>query len=183
MHAMILRLLIAALLSGIAFILWATMSPSAEITPLLESGEQTSQQEMQRYTVTRVLDGDTIVLSDGNKVRYIGIDTPELYGTTEDTECFAQEAKRRNQELILGKTVRLERDVSETDEYGRLLRYVYIDDPLSSIHEETSINEILVHEGYAFARTFPPDVAKQELLQKLEEDARDKQFGLWRVCR
>lgn len=176
---MVFRLLAAMVLSGVAFVLWAIMSPTAEVVPLIQNQEET---DVTLHTVARVLDGDTIVLSDGTRVRYIGIDTPELYGDTDDTECFAQEAKQRNQDLLLGKTVRLEQDVSETDEYGRLLRYVYIDDPLSSIYAATSINEILVHEGYAFARSFPPDVAKQSILHDLESDARKHQRGLWRAC-
>lgn len=172
---MALKLIGATLLSAVAFVLWAITSPTTSIEPL------SSQDE--RAVVTRVLDGDTIVVTGGKKVRYIGIDTPELYGSTQDSECFAREAKSRNEQLILGKPVRLEKDVSEADKYNRLLRYVYIDDPLSSIHEDTSINEILVSEGYAFARTYQPDIALQKHLTTLEKEAREKGFGLWGGCK
>jgi len=171
-----LKLLGAAILSAVAFILWAITSPSATIEPLV------APELEQTHIVTRVLDGDTIVITGGKKVRYIGIDAPELYGNSNSSECFALEAKTRNEQLLLGKTVRLESDVSETDQYDRLLRYVYIDDPLSSIYPGTSINEILVAEGYAFAQNFPPDVAKQDILTNLEKEARENNLGLWNSC-
>lgn len=173
---MTLRLIAAGLLSAVAFVLWAVMSPpSGAPSPTTDPEE--------RHVVTRVLDGDTIVVNGGVKVRYIGIDTPEFYGDSQETECFAREAKIRNEQLMLGMTVRLESDVTDTDTYGRLLRYVYLDDPRSSISDEVSINEILVHEGFAFARTFPPDVALQENLTKLEADARENNRGLWDSCK
>jgi micrococcal nuclease len=173
---MALRLIVAALLSAVAFVLWATAPPlSATPTPAANLDE--------RYTVTRVLDGDTITVNGGITIRYIGIDTPELYGGSESAECFAREAKQRNEKLLLGQTVRLKKDTSDTDTYGRLLRYVYLDNPRTSFQEQTSINEILVREGYAFARTVPPDVALQENLQQLEEDARKNKRGLWDSCK
>jgi len=172
---MVLRLIAAALLSAVAFILWAITSPVVNVSP--------AEIEAEEYTVTRVLDGDTIVVNGGAKVRYIGINTPEFYGDSENTECFAQEAKQRNEQFVLGKKVLLKRDLSETDEYGRLLRYVYLNDPMSSPYEATSINEVLVHEGYAFARAFPPDIALQETLGQLEKDAEENGRGLWAVCK
>jgi len=69
--------------------------------------------------VTKVIDGDTVVLSSGQTLRYIGMDTPER------EDCFFEEAKRANEELVLGEVVKLEKDVSETDKYKRLLRYVW----------------------------------------------------------
>ena len=172
---MALRLIGAALLSGVAFILWAVTSPANTIEPLISKDE--------RVVVTRVLDGDTVVVTGGTKVRYIGIDTPEFRGNAENSECFAFEAKTRNEQLVLGKSVRMEKDVSEMDRYGRLLRYVYIDESSSSINKNTSINEILVNEGFALAITFPPDVAQQTKLKELERNAKDSGRGLWSECR
>ncbi|MBM4433426.1 MAG: nuclease, partial [Chloroflexi bacterium] len=110
-------------------------------------------------TVTRVIDGDTIevdITGVAYRVRYIGIDTPELDDENPSLSALAQEAARYNRELLEGKSVRLEKDVSETDKYGRLLRYVYVGD--------TFVNAELVRLGYAEVVTYPPDIKYQELL-------------------
>jgi len=124
--------------------------------------------------VKRVIDGDTIELSDGRKVRYIGIDTPETKDPRVGVECFGKEASQRNKELVEGKTIYLEKDVSETDRYSRLLRYVWL--------KETLVNKQLVTEGYAFASSFPPDIARQDELRKAEQNARTRLLGLWGEC-
>ena len=115
--------------------------------------------------VTRVIDGDTIEIEGGHKVRYIGIDTPEK------GDCFESQATTRNKELVLNKKVTLKKDVSETDRYGRLLRYVYVDDIF--------VNNQLVVEGYAQASSYPPDIAQQTVFRESERAAREKQIGLW----
>lgn len=117
--------------------------------------------------VARVIDGDTVELENGQRVRYIGMDTPEL----ENEACWAQKASLRNSELVLGKAVRLEKDVSETDRYGRLLRYVWIG--------EEMVNEVLVREGLAVVSTYPPDVKYQERLLAAEREAGEKGRGVW----
>ena len=124
--------------------------------------------------VERVVDGDTIELSDGRKVRYIGTDTPETKNPQVPVECFGKKAEEKNKELVEGKYVKLEKDVSETDRYNRLLRYVWVDDRL--------VNLVLIEEGYAFARTFPPDVAKQDRFKEAERTAREAGLGLWGEC-
>jgi len=120
--------------------------------------------------VKRVVDGDTIELSDGRKVRYIGVDTPELKGQ----KCFAKEATEKNRELVEGKTIRMEKDVSETDRYKRLLRYIWSGDIF--------VNEYLAREGFAHQATFPPDVKYAALLRKSAEEARVNNKGLWNAC-
>ena len=105
-------------------------------------------------TVTRVYDGDTIealVSGRSEKIRYIGIDTPEMDDPRPAVLEMAQEAAQANRELVGGRTVRLELDVQERDRYGRLLAYVWLGDTL--------VNEWLVREGYAAARSFPPTSA------------------------
>jgi len=119
-------------------------------------------------TVTQVIDGDTIVIDTGQRVRYIGIDTPEVHPIPEP--CGA-EAWQANRQLVEGKEVRLERDVSETDKYGRLLRYVYVDNTL--------VNAELVKLGMAEAKAYPPDTRYQDTLEKLEEEARQAGRGMW----
>lgn len=121
--------------------------------------------------VIRVVDGDTVEIEGGQRVRYIGIDTPE---STTQQECFGKEASAKNRELVEGKLVRLEKDVSETDRFGRLLRYVYVGDVM--------VNAELVRQGYAQAATFPPDVKHQELFLQLQREAREAGRGLWSAC-
>jgi micrococcal nuclease len=127
--------------------------------------------------VTRVVDGDTVVVQvrgEESRVRYIGIDTPDVVNLARPAECFGDEASDRNRELVEGKTVGLEMDVSETDRYGRLLRYVWLDGRM--------INAVLVEEGYATAERFPPDVKRAELLAGLEAAAQSAGLGLWGAC-
>jgi len=124
--------------------------------------------------VTRVVDGDTIEVDiDGTsyKVRYIGIDTPELDDKRPEFCALAQEATRYNRELVEGKTVRLEKDISETDQYGRLLRYVYVGD--------TFVNAELVRQGLAWAKVYQPDTKYQNILEKAEAEAKQNKIGIW----
>lgn len=125
--------------------------------------------------VTRVIDGDTIEVNIGgtiHKVRYIGIDTPELTDERPEFYALAQEATRYNRDLVEGKTIRLEKDASETDRYGRLLRYVYV--------ESVFVNAELVRQGLAWAKSYPPDTKYQDTLEKAEAEARQDKVGLWR---
>ncbi|MEK7092529.1 MAG: thermonuclease family protein, partial [Patescibacteria group bacterium] len=124
--------------------------------------------------VTRVIDGDTIEIENGKKVRYIGIDTPEVVDPRKPIECFGEKAKGRNQQLVENKTVELEIDVSETDKYGRLLRYVYIDGFM--------VNQLLVKEGFAKSASYPPDIKYQHLFKQAETKARKNNAGLWSTC-
>lgn len=125
--------------------------------------------------VARVIDGDTIVLEGNERVRYIGIDTPEIVDSRKPVECFGREAASRNRELVEGKSVQLARDVSDRDRYHRLLRYVLMDDVF--------VNLELVKEGYATASTYPPDVAHSQEFVSAEKMAREAKRGLWGVCR
>lgn len=124
--------------------------------------------------VTKIIDGDTIEIGDGIKVRYIGIDTPEV---GDGNECFAEESKAKNADLVLGKSVELEKDVSETDKYGRLLRYVYVGG-----ENKQMVNEVLVKEGFAQAATYPPDIKYKDRFLELQKLARDGNLGLWEKC-
>jgi micrococcal nuclease len=126
-------------------------------------------------TVLRVVDGDTIELTDGRKVRYIGVDTPELHHPTKGVQCFGKEAMEKNKELVEGKIIKMTKDVSETDRYKRLLRYIWVNDIF--------VNEYLAREGYALQATFPPDVKYAELFRSAAEEARLKNKGLWSMCR
>lgn len=115
--------------------------------------------------VTRVIDGDTVVLEDGRHVRYIGMDTPEK------KDPYYSEAKRENERLVKGKKVGLEYDVGKTDKYGRTLAYVYAD--------TVFVNAELVKNGYAVIATFPPNVKYAKTFLALQEEARNQKRGLW----
>lgn len=123
------------------------------------------------WKVSRVIDGDTIKLESGETVRYIGIDTPETVDPRRMVGCFGKEASAKNAELVLGKDVRLVKDISETDKYGRFLRYVYVDDLF--------VNEYLVREGFARASSYPPDVEYSDHFREVEREAREAKYGLW----
>jgi micrococcal nuclease len=122
----------------------------------------------EKVTVARVIDGDTIVIAGGAHVRYIGMDTPEIYP---EVEFYGPEAKAKNIELVEGKVVTLVKDVSDTDKYGRLLRYVYVDGIF--------VNGELVRLGYARAVAYPPDTRYQWQLEQLEKEAKAAKRGIW----
>ena len=115
--------------------------------------------------VTSVIDGDTVELADGRRVRYLGIDTPE------SGEYYAEEATARNKELVEGKTIELQRGDRDQDEYGRLLRYVYVDGVF--------VNAELIAGGYAKAYIFDPDDRYSQILVQLEQYAKMRERGLW----
>jgi len=124
--------------------------------------------------VVRIIDGDTIEVDIGGlrrKVRYIGIDCPETGHPPATAEPFSAQATARNAELVKGKIVRLEKDVSETDRYGRLLRYVWVGDTL--------VNEALVCAGLCRAVSYPPDVTRQSRLAQCQREAQQVGRGLW----
>lgn len=126
----------------------------------------------------RVVDGDTILVQLGTrreKVRYIGIDAPELHHPTRGEEPGGREATELNRRLVGSQPVRLELDVRARDQYGRLLAYVWVGDLM--------VNAELVRLGYAQVMTVPPNVKHQALLVKLQREARDAGRGLWRGVR
>ena len=123
--------------------------------------------------LVRVIDGDTIEVDLGaaqERVRYIGIDAPELAGPGAP-QPFAEEARAYNARLVGGGALVLERDVSDRDRYGRLLRYVYADGTL--------VNRALVAAGLARAAAYPPDTRLQASLEAAQAEARRAGLGLW----
>ncbi len=124
--------------------------------------------------VTRVIDGDTIEIEGGERVRYIGMDTPETVDPRKPVQCFGVEASNKNKELVEGKMVRLEKDITDRDKYNRLLRYVYVGD--------TFINLELVKQGFAYSYSYPPDIKYQDQILKAQQEAREAKRGLWAAC-
>lgn len=127
--------------------------------------------------ITQIVDGDTIEVSINGgiyRLRYIGIDSPEPTSTNNCMRDVARWATDKNRELVGGKKVSLEKDISETDKYGRLLRYVYIGGLM--------VNAELVRLGYAQAMPYPPDLKYQDLFSKLQEEAKLKKLVIWGAC-
>jgi micrococcal nuclease len=129
--------------------------------------------------VVRVVDGDTIHVrmdSDGSreKVRYIGVDTPESVKPGTPVQCFAKAAAAANAKLVAGRRVTLEPDAEPRDRYGRLLAYVRVGNRM--------VNEALVRDGYATPLTIPPNVRHAERFRRLAAEARRAGRGLWRRC-
>lgn len=135
------------------------------------SRDQVESVENEMSRVMRVVDGDTLVIETGETVRLIGIDTPESVAPRGIVECLGKESATFLRELVEGKTVTLERDVSERDRYGRLLRYVFLDGVL--------VNETLVLVGYARAVRYPPDTGRADQLERAEQVAREKGRGIF----
>jgi micrococcal nuclease len=141
----------------------------------------------ERATVTDVVDGDTIEveieevvsgpgagevqLGAAYDVRLIGIDTPETVHPAKPVQCFGREASAAAKALLLGHEVRLVKDVENTDQYDRLLRYVYMGAEMA--------NARLVANGYASVYTYPPNVRHSELFVQLQREAREANRGLW----
>jgi micrococcal nuclease len=130
--------------------------------------------------VMRVVDGDTIQVQLGagrEKVRYIGIDTPETKDPRGPVQCFGREAADFNARLVGGRRVRLVRDVEERDRYGRLLAYVYRE------RDGLFVNAELARLGYAQPLAIAPDVRFAGRFAGLAHDAREQGRGLWAACR
>lgn len=131
-------------------------------------------------TVLRVVDGDTIVADvDGTdeRVRFIGVDTPESVKPNSPVECYGKEASAHTRDLLPeGTRVRLVLDAEERDRYGRLLAYVY------RASDGLFVNLRLAVDGYAGLMTYPPNVAHVDEFRAAVADARRRRVGLWSVC-
>ena len=136
--------------------------------------------------VARVVDGDTLVLENGERVRLIGIDTPEMHESDKlnrdasrsklDVEAIKQLGRISygfTKKLVEGKRVKLEFDQERYDKYKRILAYVYLADG-------TFVNAKIVQEGYASLMTYPPNVRYADLFLKLYQEARTNRRGLWK---
>ena len=119
----------------------------------------------------RVIDGDTIVIEGGEKIRLIGVDTPELHHPKKPVQYYAKEAKKFTKSLVEEKDVQLEYDRQRKDKYGRTLAYVYLKD-------RTFLNIEIIKQGYGFAYTkFPFKYLIK--FKEYEKEAREQKKGLW----
>lgn len=177
----ILAIILFILLSTTSVFLFSQKGPqnqtqASKSQPQVLSTQTSASQSpnTQSVKVVRIIDGDTIELESGQKVRYIGMDTPETVHPDKTVQCFGVEASNKNKELVEDKFIRLEKDISETDKYGRLLRYVYIGDIF--------VNDYLIKEGFAYASSYPPDIRYQNQFSSSQKDAERNNRGLWGGC-
>ncbi|MBW3608599.1 MAG: thermonuclease family protein [Actinobacteria bacterium] len=130
--------------------------------------------------VVKVVDGDTIHVQVGparEKVRYIGVDTPETKDPRKPVQCFGEKAPKLNERLVGDELVRLVRDVEERDRYGRLLAYVH------RMRDGLFVNAELARLGYAQPLTIAPNVRFADRFAALARQAREEGRGLWAACR
>ncbi len=155
--------------------------PSKPSNPLFsvsfEKNNRTKTKISDEYTVTRVVDGDTIVvrINDGDEsVRLIGLDTPEIVDPRKTVECFGKEASDEAKKILAGKTVRLETDASQDfrDKYGRLLAYVILTDG-------TNFNKFMIANGFGYEYTYKVPYKYQADFREAEKIARENKSGLW----
>lgn len=139
--------------------------------------------------VTNVTDGDTITVSHNGleqKVRLILVDTPETVHPNKGVQFFGAEASNYTREQLLNKTVYLEKDVSETDKYGRYLYYVWLARPKTNNPTDEELftmnfNSLLLENGYAQMSTYPPDIKYESQFLTRQSIARENSYGLWNV--
>ncbi len=151
------------LTSAMPLVQWSNSVALALVVFLLMAG---CAGDVETARVIRVIDGDTIVVEGGYHVRYIGIDAPEK------DDPYYLEAKQFNEQLVMGKRVKMEKDVSDRDDFGRLLRYVYVN--------SVFVNAEMVRNGYALAKAYLPDTRYQKYLVEVENEAKQLHKGLWK---
>ena len=146
------------------------INPSSNST-----SDNTSNISSELYKVVRVVDGDTIIIDykgTEERVRLIGVDTPEsVHPDKEKNTEFGTTASNFSKELLTDKYVKIELDVQERDQYGRILAYVYLNDVM--------VNKTLLQEGYAKVATYPPNVKYVDDFTSIQEEARNNKKGLW----
>ena len=168
------------IVSGLGFLYLGLNQPA--LKPVVESVQTEVTQSAilpNQAFVTHVIDGDTIEIENGQRVRLLGVDTPETVDLRRPVGCFGKQASNKSKELLSGKIVILEKDVSEADKYGRLLRFVYL--PLLG-DQTLFVNDYLIREGYGKVLTIPPDVKFAEQFLEAQRKARELKKGLWGNC-
>jgi len=134
-------------------------------------------EKMETVTVKYIIDGDTVILVNGDKVRYTSIDTPER------GDCWYRQAKQMNQDLVSGKEILLELDITNRDKYERLLRYIYVGEDVNDKKQEIKfVNMELVKAGLARVKEYKPDLEYLEELETAENYAKQNKIGLWGGC-
>lgn len=140
-----------------------------------QKNQDIGNEKITYYKVASIIDGDTIKLENGWTIRYLDIDTPETHSPKVAPQCYGQEASDYNEKLLEGRKVRLVSDVTDKDNYGRLLRYVFTDDG-------TFVNYELVLKGFAQVSVIPPDSLLYKTFLTAQDSAVKNSLGLWSKC-
>ena len=162
------------------FLIGLSLACNSEATPIPEVDlpqdlkTEKNRSDLVQYEVIRVIDGDTVELKNGERLRYNDIDTPETVHPSKPIECFGPEASAKNEELVQGEIILVEFGNPKKDRYGRLLGYVYVDDLF--------VNAELVKGGYAEVNSYGNPGSKLGELINIEKDAKLKSMGLWGNC-
>lgn len=166
-----MRLVILALTATVA----AGCGPEVDLT--IDPDEAAAgDRAVREGVVTRVVDGDTFRMGD-ERVRLIGVDTPETKKPGSPVECFGRKASAFTTRVLDGEEVVLRFDVEREDRYGRTLAYV------ERARDGFDLNAELIKRGYALPLTVPPNVARAEKYRELGARARDRGRGLWSACK
>lgn len=146
-----------------------------------EEGSNTSEEKVELVEVARIVDGDTVVLSDNRTVRYLNIDTPETKKPGTPIQCFGPEASQMNKSLVEGKKVVIKADKEFQDKYDRELRFIFLEGE-NVDNVENSINARLVRMGFARASIYEPNSTYADVFYKLERQAKSENLGIWKNC-
>jgi len=179
-------LLAVAVIGAVGFLI-----SRGDLGPISHAGHNSSKPQVafngsyNNITVVKVVDGDTLKLAGGERVRLIGIDTPEMHESqklyrdsrksgmdVKVIQAMGRRAAAFTRGLVEGKTVKLEFDAESRDKYRRLLAYVYLSDG-------TFVNAEIIRQGYASPMKYPPNIKHSEEFQRLYREAQDKKIGLW----
>lgn len=151
---------------------WSSLFITLSLCAACGEGDADQRCGPSSATVVRVIDGDTVELDGGARLRYLLVDAPELSGAS--PECFAVEARDLNAQLVSGKAVTLEYDVECEDRFDRLLAYVSVGGRM--------VNRVLVERGYARVLVIAPNERYADELRALEDEAQRVSAGLWGAC-
>ena len=159
------------LLITLAIVFSSVLTQGQSVSNDISNDSKSLKENTLLTRVQRVVDGDTFVIESGEKIRLIGIDTPETVHPRKPVEPFGLEASQFTKKLLEGKQVELVFDVDKYDRYNRLLAYVYIDGVF--------LNEELVKQGLAVISTYPPNVKYVEKYEAAQKYARENNLGIW----
>lgn len=177
---------LAAVAAWLSVALWHEVLGTVELSVSAQAAASEGGSRRVPAELVRVVDGDTIVVTvEGReeRIRYIGIDTPELHHPRMPVMPVAREAKRANEELLSGGRIALAFDVEKRDRYGRLLAYVFVTHGSGLLTPDSSpvfVNLSLVEMGLARCYTFPPNVAYVDEFVAAQKRSRKKELGVWR---
>ena len=160
-------------LSGLLIVLIGLFGASSLMDSETDS-ELVPESGSELVEVVRVIDGDTIEINNGNIVRLLGVDTPE------QGECYYSEAKQALNELVLGKNVKLEKDIFGTDNFGRLLRYVFL--PEGDFTNDVFVNDYLLEQGFADTLFMSNSQKYHDILIHSRNEAVTDKRGMWGAC-